>query len=104
MVKVLVLRKQQQIQEIEVSGHSGYDNHGRDLVCAGVSSITVGMMNALSEMTEDTCNLVMQDAYVKIHIKQQNEVTQMLVKAMLIQLQTLQESYTSYITIKDQEV
>ena len=35
------------INVLEVSGHSNYDTKGKDIVCAGVSAIVVGGLNAL---------------------------------------------------------
>lgn len=34
-----------------ISGHAGYDNSGRDIVCAGVSSITCALVNYLTHRT-----------------------------------------------------
>ena len=53
MVRVHVKRHQGIIQEVEIRDHAGYADAGQDLVCAGVSSIAVGMMNALDEMVPE---------------------------------------------------
>lgn len=104
MVKVWVKRKDAYIDEIEIKDHSGYAKSGQDLVCAGVSSIGIGMLNALDQLVPDMCELQIDEAYIKIKTKQSDEVVQLLLKAMLIQLSTMQESYQTYITINDQEV
>lgn len=104
MVKVDVKRKHQTITEIVIHDHAGYADSGQDLVCAGVSSITVGMMNALDQMVPDVCDFIMKEAYVKIHQTQNHDDAQLLLKAMYVQLVTLKESYQSYISINDQEV
>ena len=39
MISVTVTRKDDSIREITVSGHAGYATHGKDVVCAAVSSI-----------------------------------------------------------------
>lgn len=104
MVKVWVKRKDAYIDEIEIKDHSGYAKSGQDLVCAGVSSIGIGMLNALDQLVPDMCELQIDEAYIKIKTKQSDERVQLLLKAMLIQLSTMQESYQTYITINDQEV
>lgn len=105
MVKVRVKRNHSMVEEIQISGHAGYANAGEDLVCAGVSSIAVGMMNALDKLVNNTCLFEMESAYIKVFVvKQESEETQLLLEAFLIQLQTLQESYKEYINIFDQEV
>lgn len=104
MVKVHVKRNQNHIQEIEVKDHAGYADAGFDLVCAGVSSICIGMMNALDEMVPDVCDFVYKEAYIKIKSRLQDEKADILLNGMVYQLKTMQESYADYITINDQEV
>lgn len=104
MVKVEVKRKQHIIMEVTVRDHAGSADQGQDLVCAGVSSITVGMMNALDSLAEDACVFQMKEAYINIQVKKEKSGVSLLLEALLIQLRTLQTSYQSYITINDQEV
>lgn len=104
MVKVSVKRIHTTICEIEIKDHAGYGDAGQDLVCAGASSIAVGMMNALDQLAPNTCEFVMKDAYIKIYTVQQSNEQALLLEALLVQLQTLKESYQTYITINDQEV
>ena len=104
MVKVSISRKQHSIVQVSMKGHAGSADHGYDLVCAGASSISVGMMNALDQMTPDTCEFLMKEANVIITVITSTELNQSLLEGMIIQLQTLQETYHQYITITDQEV
>ncbi len=104
MVKVHVKRHQGHISEIEIKDHAGYADAGFDLVCAGVSSICIGMMNALDEMVPDICDFVYKEAYIKIKSRLHNEIADILLNGMVYQLKTMQESYADYIIINDQEV
>lgn len=105
MVKVRVKRKHSIIQDIQIQGHAGYAKSGEDLVCAGVSSIAIGMMNALDKLVKDTCFLEMDTAYIHISvIKQEVDEVQLLLEVLLIQLDTLQKSYQEYIKIYNEEV
>ena len=47
MIKVIIEKNDSIISVLEVSGHSNYDEKGKDIVCAGVSAIIVGGLNAL---------------------------------------------------------
>ncbi len=47
MIQIDVLTQDSKILKIEVSGHAYSGEPGFDLVCAGVSSIAVGALNAL---------------------------------------------------------
>ena len=104
MVRVHVKRHQGIIQEVEIRDNAGYEDAGQDLVCAGVSSIAVGMMNALDEMVPEACDFVLKEAYIKIETILPDATAGILLQGMYYQLSTMQESYADYITINDQEV
>ena len=104
MVRVHVKRHQGIIQEVEIKDHAGYADAGQDLVCAGVSSIAVGMMNALDEMVPEACDFVLKEAYIKIETILPDATAGILLQGMYYQLSTMQESYADYITINDQVV
>ena len=36
-----------------LEGHAGFDDAGRDIVCAAVSALAINCANALDELTED---------------------------------------------------
>ncbi|MFR4579186.1 MAG: ribosomal-processing cysteine protease Prp [Clostridium fessum] len=38
---------------MEVKGHAGYDEYGKDIVCAAVSVLTVNMANSVEKFTDD---------------------------------------------------
>lgn len=104
MIKIDIQRCAGTIIEIEICDHAGYGDKGQDLVCAGVSSIAVGTMNALDQLCQDMCDLQMQEAYIHILVKQQSSTVQTVLTTMCIQLETMQESYSNFLTINDQEV
>lgn len=104
MVIVEIQRNHECIRLIKVSGHAEYAEHGKDLVCAGVSSIMIGGMNALHSLVPNQCQLIMREAYIEILSIENTQCVNIILQTILLQLQTLQESYSGYIRIKDQEV
>lgn len=51
MIRIQVEQNQErQIERILVRGHAGYGAHGQDIVCAAVSSVTIGLVNAMEKM------------------------------------------------------
>lgn len=104
MVKIKVKQDALSVLQITMSGHAGYAPHGQDLVCAGASSIAVGMMNALDEMTPGTCTFQMKEGYLDILVTKVTDDSQLLLRTLIIQLKTLQETYRKHIKITDQEV
>lgn len=53
MIKVKLIKKNNYYIGYNSSGHSGYDEIGRDIVCAGVSSILYAIANTLKEKKYD---------------------------------------------------
>lgn len=92
------------IQSICASGHAGFANYGQDVVCAGISSILIGALNALDVMVADQVELEMSQDMISIHVKSKDEIVQKLLQFCLIQLETIKEQYPSHITIKRKEV
>lgn len=104
MIKVEVVRKNQLIHEITISGHADSGPKGYDLVCAAVSSIATGALNALNQICSSDVQLSLtesSDAMIKIKVLQNRDDLQLLLKMMLIQLKTVQESQQKYIHIKE---
>ena len=60
MITVIVDRdKDRLIRGIYMSGHSGYDEPGRDIICAGTSTLCLTAANAL----EDICGYSTDDVF-----------------------------------------
>lgn len=105
MVTVTVKTMQDRVQAVEISGHADYAEHGQDLICAGVSSIGTGTLNALEELAEGECSLKMNSGFISIHVlNRHNETVQLILRVMLIQFQTMAETYKKYIQIQQMEV
>jgi uncharacterized protein YsxB (DUF464 family) len=99
MIKIKVLKKDEIIKSVTTKGHANYDEYGKDIVCAGVSAVMVGSLNAIIEMTGITPKYSMKDGYLSMEVAA-DELTQQIVKVMLIQLKSIQESYPKNVHIK----
>lgn len=104
MVFVDVRKHDSRIVELNVHGHAGQAPHGEDLVCAGVSCIMIGALNAIDQLANETCVLSMKEGHVNIREIEADERTQLLLASTLISLQTMEETYSNYIKITVQEV
>ena len=100
MIYVTVKEKKQNIKELKIEGHAEYGENGKDLVCAGVSSIGVGLLNALDEKQKDV-ELNMDDALIKIKVNNMNDSEiQLMLYVAITQLKTINERYPNYIRIE----
>lgn len=102
MIKVNVQTKDNWIIGMDVKGHAEYAEHGNDLVCAGVSCIMFGLCNALDMLCQIEAEAISNKIMIKI--AEPTERTQLVIQTALIQLQTVEQQFSEFITIKIQEV
>ena len=94
MIKVKINKNQ-----IEISGHAMYDDHGKDIVCAAVSSIVTTSINAILRFDKDAIKYENKSGYVKIDILKENKETKILILNMIELLEELQKDYKNNIKI-----
>lgn len=104
MIKVVVKKTDDYYTSIEVSGHAGSGDAGYDLVCAGVSSIMTGALNAFDSLTDGTELKLDPEPRITIELNNNIEINQMLFRMVLIQLQTVEFAHPEYIRILEKEV
>lgn len=94
MIKVEVKKN-----KIEIKGHSGYDDYGKDILCASVSSIVITTINALIDI--DPESILYEDSNDKmiIEVLKDDEITKKLINNMICLLEELQNDYKDYIKI-----
>ena len=46
MIKVKLIKDSNKVKEITIKGHALYDDFGKDIVCAAVSSTVITSVNA----------------------------------------------------------
>ncbi|MGM8212991.1 ribosomal-processing cysteine protease Prp [Virgibacillus sp. W0430] len=108
MINVNVFRKADKITGFQIDGHAESGPYGYDLVCAGVSAVTFGAVNAVMEL----CNLQLEidqasdggflDVKLpKSIVKDQFDQASYLFEAMLISLQTIERDYAQFIKINE---
>ncbi|CAM3823173.1 ribosomal-processing cysteine protease Prp [Mesobacillus zeae] len=113
MISVTIYRTQSgKIQSFMISGHAFYANRGKDIVCAGVSAVSVGAINAVHKVTGITPEFEVGEAgYLSCSIPNDlpedvSDKVQILLEGMIVSLQTIEEEYGKHIkiTFKKQEV
>ena len=93
MIKVVVDNN-----KIEISGHANFDDNGKDIVCASVSSIVITTINACIEIDEDSIYYEDKEKLI-IEIKKENEVIKKLINNMVFMLESLEKDYPKNIKI-----
>lgn len=82
MIKVNVLKENNLISNIKISGHSGYSEAGSDIVCAAVSSIVTTTVNGILSINE-TIKATDDGDVLEIVVLNHNDVTDKLLLNMI---------------------
>lgn len=84
---------------ITISGHSGYEERGKDIVCASVSSIVITTINAIIEIDNDAIDYSDLDNKIIIRIIKEDEIVNKLINNMILLLESLEKDYKDFIKI-----
>ncbi len=99
MIKVKISKKAGLIKQIIIKGHAEYDDYGKDIVCASVSSIVITSVNAILKINNENLFYEEKDGYILIDILNRDEITNLLIKNMLDLLVELEKQYPKNIKI-----
>ena len=101
MIKIVIKRdvSSQKITQIEVKGHANSADYGKDLVCAAVTTVMTGGMNALQDKDYDF-KLEEGHIYVKA-LDIPSDYDSVVLKTMEVQLMTIEESNHKYVQIEN---
>ena len=87
---------------IKITGHSGYDNAGKDIVCASVPSIIYTTVNGLLNINEKSIEFLDNDEYMEIKVLLSDDITNSLILNMMTMLKELEKSYPKNIKVNEE--
>ena len=99
MIRAVYVVKDGNYVSLNVSGHAEYGEYGKDLVCASVSSIMFGFMNALDALDEKIEIEQLENEIVIIN-HTNLEVVIDYFELVIMQLKTIEESYGNFIRVE----
>ena len=88
---------------ISILGHANYDDYGKDIVCAAVSSITLCSIEAIASFDTNAVDIKQSKDKLDIIINSNDNITQKLISNMLNCLKELEKKYPKNIEIIDRE-
>lgn len=86
--------------KIELIGHALFDDYGKDIVCAGVSSVVTTTINAILTFDENYVSYQNLKDKFEINIISHNEIVDNLINNMLDMLKNIEEDYPNNIKIR----
>ena len=91
MIKISIKEENNKIKEIVIKGHACYDDYGKDIVCASVSSTVITTVNAISLI--DKSSISYDENIFKIEVLKENEIVLKLLINMINMLKELEQDY-----------
>lgn len=101
MVSVSIERKDNVIKKVTIKGHAEYDEKGKDIVCASVSSIVITSINGILSISPSALDYKDEEGFISIDIINHTDVIDILIQNMINLLMELETDYKKYIKIEE---
>ncbi|MBE1443463.1 ribosomal-processing cysteine protease Prp [Paenibacillus sp. OAS669] len=109
MIRVTIKRRpDDRIESFRVKGHALYGDPGKDIVCAGVSAVTVGTVNSVETVAGVVMKANMKHGLLDVQVPvdlddTESDKVQLLLESMVVMLKSIEQSYGAYITLQDKK-
>ncbi|WP_440112009.1 ribosomal-processing cysteine protease Prp [Paenibacillus sp. QZ-Y1] len=106
MIIVQVFRNDDgSIERFSIKGHANFAKRGEDIVCAGVSAVTVGTVNSIETLTGIEMDTEMKNGFLSASLPvlegdESSPKVQLLLESMVLMLTDIADSYGKYIKIE----
>ena len=84
---------------IKVTGHAGYRENGKDIVCAGVTALTQTLIRSMEDLTEDKVEYEVSPGKAEIRYRNLSEKSKTLVDSFFIGICAVAEAYPENVNI-----
>lgn len=109
MIKVTFVRNtaDRRIVAFAVEGHAKYSKPCKDIVCAGVSAVSVGTVNAIEALAGAALPAKMKNGWLSSDIPVLTDAEadgrmQLLLESMAVMLDTIAQSYGKHVVIHEE--
>lgn len=103
MIKVNVKRNDNKVYELVIKGHADYDEYGKDIVCAAVSTMAITTVNNIVALDDDSINYEEHSGLLKIRVERDTEINQKLLDNLVRMLTEIKEQYPKNIEIRNED-
>lgn len=84
---------------VVVAGHSGYDESGKDIVCAGASTLLQSLIRSITDLTEDKIEYSLVPGSGMVCWENLSEQGKLLVDSFFVGICMMAEEYPEYIRV-----
>lgn len=107
MTDIKIYKKDGYFVGFECSGHTGYEEYGKDILCATVSGITQTVALGLRDVCKIKAKISRDDSegYLKVELPKGLEMekirnAQILFETLVLAIKDLQKGYSQYISME----
>ena len=105
MIRANFTRAEGKLTAFSLSGHAGYDEFGKDIVCASVTSAVQMTANAITEVLKVKADVKVLDNQINMKLPQNcPQEAFSFMDALLLHLEILAEDFEGTIKVKVSEV
>ncbi|WP_066503373.1 ribosomal-processing cysteine protease Prp [Abyssisolibacter fermentans] len=111
MIRIeLFLNSEDYVTKYRAKGHSGYEESGRDIICAAISILSYTALNSLQEVCQiDVEYKIDDDGFMEFVIpaeidSEKRYKVNIVMDTVIIGIKSIIENYPEYVTLKYREV
>ena len=82
-----------------ISGHAGYAPAGYDIVCAGVTALTQGLVRSMEGLADDRIETDIESGMTSIQYGDLSEKGKLLINSFFIGICMIAEEFPDYVRI-----
>ena len=101
MIKVKLTKNNNYYKRIIITGHAGYDDFGKDIVCAAVSSTVITTINILLSLDNQSISYNDSRGLI-IEVLKNDMTTKKIINVLISNLYELEKAYPKNIQIKEE--
>lgn len=87
-------------ERIEISGHAGYAEPGKDIVCAGVTALTQTLIQSIDDLTDDEIEYRISLGKAEIEYRNLSEKSKTLVDSFFVGICLIAEEFPEYVKVR----
>ncbi len=100
MIKAtFIVNEDNQYVGFHMNGHANFDEHGKDIVCAGASAVAYGIFNSVLALTNTKPTFKIEDGLMDVKNISTSDDVQLLIRSLEVSLETIEAEYKNYISI-----
>ena len=84
---------------ILISGHANYAELGKDIVCAGVSTLAQSLIGSIENLTSDKIEVEITPGWIDLRYKDLSDESKVLIDSFFIGITMIADEYPEYVRI-----